>query len=134
MLMFGVSLLLILGCLYMIYKLSAVTPLDSTQQHNKTSNMIYFIFLALMFGVIAYFTVPNLSKMEAEERYQKAYKQCHDKYSENDTMKNIALFVVQLQFKKMDNLSLAPKEPYRAIHILCDIEANNSKNLEFKHK
>jgi hypothetical protein len=43
-------------------------------------------------------------------------------------MKNSAILIVYIQFLKLDQASLAPKEAYRAINIICTIDAKEARD------
>ena len=82
-----------------------------------------FIF-PFCFGVITYMLLPNAQ----QDAYDIAYKTCDAKWDANDTMRNTALLIVQIQFKKLDQLSLAPSVSFGAIRIICENEANEAKD------
>ena len=91
-----------------------------------------FIF-PFCFGVITYMLLPNAQ----QDAYDIAYKTCDAKWDANDTMRNTALLIVQIQFKKLDQLSLAPSDSFGAIRIICENEANKAKDairLSIEHQ
>lgn len=132
--LFLICLFFTLGSWFMFYTQVKLVPKDDVQAKNIETNLIVFGLLGLLFGIATFFLYPNSEQNQLERRYEVVYQQCHDKYSANDTMRNTALLAVQLQFKKMDQLSLAPTESYQAIHIICDIEGNKAKTDYLKSK
>ncbi len=83
---------------------------------------------AILFSYLAYMTYPDKTEALREQVYDATYKTCHEKWNANDTMRNSAIFIVQFQFARLDQQSLAPKEAYQAIHFICDIEAKEAQS------
>ena len=93
----------------------------------KYSILILSVFLAC----VACSKDENKKKEEAE--YTAVNKACWNKWNANDTMRNTALVAVQIQMKRIDQLSKAPKDFDGAISLLCRIEADKAVE-ELKHK
>lgn len=89
-----------------------------------SKNALGLFILALFLCGIIYMFIPNAQ----QDAYDIAYKTCHDKWNANDTMRNTAILIVQIQFKKLDQLSLAPSDSFGAINIICEIDANKAKD------
>ena len=102
MFLFVVNVILTLGSLFIFY--SNLKIIGDKEKNTKIieNNILVFFILTVLFGILSFVFYPNSDKNKREEEYQIFYNQCHEKYSANDTMRNTALFVVQLQFKRMD--------------------------------
>jgi hypothetical protein len=87
-------------------------------------NIPLFSILSVVFLLAA------CSKSEKEIQQEIAkkveYDECRRHWNASDTMRNTALLAVQIQFKKIDKLSLAPKTPDEAIMLLCEPEKKNA--------
>ena len=112
-------MLVFFGFLTLVFFVASVAFLFD----KKKSATASFIF-PFCFGVITYMLLPN----SQQDAYDIAYKTCHDKWDANDTMRNSAILGVQIEFKKLDQLSLAPADSFGAIRIICEIEANKAKD------
>jgi hypothetical protein len=63
-----------------------------------------------------------------EKEYKRVYSECENEYGQTDTSRNKALLIVQAEFAKDDNLSLAPTNPFRAIRMICEVKAQEAKD------
>ena len=116
------------GFLTLVCLIASVSFLFDKKKSATGSFVVTFCF-----GVITYMLLPNAQ----QDAYDIAYKTCHDKWDANDTMRNTAILGVQIQFKKLDQLSLAPSDSFGAIRIICEIEANKAKDaikLSIEHQ
>ena len=75
----------------------------------------------------------NENKKKEEAEYSAVNKACWNKWNANDTMRNTAFVAVQMQMKRIDQLSKAPKDSDGAISLLCRIEADKAVE-DLKHK
>jgi hypothetical protein len=90
--------------------------------------------IRIMFTIVILLSVISCGKNEVENKkelqYKVAFNVCKDKWNANDTMKNSALITVQLQFKKIDQLSLAPTDYKSAIDLLCKVDAEKAVSIQ----
>jgi len=68
----------------------------------------------------------NEKAIKEEIKYTSVNNSCWSKWNANDTMRNSALLAVQIQMKKIDQLSLAPTDSSGAISLLCRLEAEKA--------
>ena len=98
-------------------------------QHISTMGA-FFLFCAFISYILLHASLFRSAEENAVvNASQAARKTCEAKWGANDTQRNTALMIVQMQFARIDQASLAPTNPYSAISILCDIEANKAKEV-----
>lgn len=83
----------------------------------------FFMFALLIFLV----SCKSQAEKDQQAAYEMAFNTCENKWNANDTQKNTALLIVRMEFQRMDQLSIAPTDSYRAIRMICEVEAKKAK-------
>ena len=97
---------------------------------NTVKLVILFVSIALVCTSCS--KDENQKKEDAE--YSAVNKACWTKWNANDTMRNTAFVAVQIQMKRIDQLSKAPTDFEGAISLLCRVEADKAvENLKYKN-
>jgi len=96
-------------------------------------NAVKFLILFVAIALVCSSCSKDENKKIEDAEYSAVSKACWTKWNANDTMRKTAFFAVQIQMKRIDQLSKAPTDFEGAISLLCRAEADKAvENLKFK--
>jgi len=89
-------------------------------------NIVKLVILFVAIALVCTSCSKDENKKKEDAEYSAVNKACWTKWNANDTTRKSAFFIVQIQMKRIDQLSIAPTDFAGAISLLCRAEADKA--------